>query len=52
MPKYSEGGSKEQGGRPASVSSPKSAGRVHKVPSIGMSGKTSPNSSSRGKNQK
>lgn len=49
--KTSEGGGKEQGGRPASVSSPKSVGRVHKVPSIGKSGNISPNSSSRGKDQ-
>lgn len=52
MPKYTEGGGKEQGGRPASVPSPKSSGRVHKVPSIGKYGNVSPNSSKRGKDQK
>ena len=46
------GGGKEQGGRPASVSSPKSSGRIHKVPSIGKYGQSSPNSHSRGKDQK
>lgn len=52
MPKYSSGGGKEQGGRPASVSTPKSPGRVIKVPSIGKYGNVSPNSSKRGKDQK
>ena len=45
------GGGKEQGGRPASVPSPKSSGQVFKVPSIGKSGAISPNSSNRGKGQ-
>lgn len=47
------GGGKEQGGRPVSVSTPKTFGRVHmSVPSIGKSGNVSPNSSKRGKDQK
>jgi hypothetical protein len=46
------GGGKEQGGRPTSVPSPKSAGRVLKVPTIGKGGNISPNSSKRGKDQK
>ncbi len=46
------GGGKEQGGRPASVPSPKSSGRIHKVPSIGMGGKISTNASNRGKGQR
>ena len=46
------GGGKEQGGRPASVPSPKSSGRIHKVPSIGQSGRISPNDAKRGKGQR
>jgi len=46
------GGGKEQGGRPTSVSSPKTFGRVHSAPSIGKYGNVSPNSSKRGKDQK
>ncbi len=52
MKGYSSGGGKEQKGRPASVSTPKSVPGYRSAPSIGPAGKISPNSSSRGKNQK
>jgi len=53
MKGFSSGGGKEQKGRPASVSTPKSVPSYAKAPALGSGiGKISPNSSSRGKNQK
>jgi hypothetical protein len=50
MPKYSEGGGKEQKGRPASVPTPKSVPSYAKAPSLGKASQV--NGSSRGKDQR